>query len=239
MNFPARLAAAILGAVLCATQSWAGPKADERPSQEAAEYLYGMPEGLTAEDLRKLIDNPKLIGMKYHVFNDAATGERRVGGYAEVIAVYDAPIQHLVDATIDFEGYPRFMPRILEARLDSCDGTTYHLWYNSGIKLLGVEISFKLRSESIIDRLEGGAVAVRSRMLESLDGGLYEHYNSFYMEPLVLNGRSMTFVRYFNRPGIRKPSLGTLQIVRLFSPSEVKAQVSSIGREAIQRIQGR
>jgi hypothetical protein len=229
----------IIGVMVRVLPAWANPKADDRPAEAFAEYMYGMPDGLDGEHLEELVDSPRLVGMKYYIFNDIASGERRVGGYAEVIAVYDAPIQHLVEAAIDFEGYPRFVPRILDARLDSSDGTRYRLWYDSGIRLLGFEISFRIKAESVIERLEGGAVGVRSRMLESIDGGLYEHFNSFYMEPLVIDGRPMTFVRYFNRPGIRKPTPGTLQIVRLFSPSEAKAQVSSIGREAIRRIQDR
>jgi hypothetical protein len=239
LKLTARLAAAILVAAMFAAHAWAGPKADERQSWETEEYLYGMPPGLTEDALGELIDNPRLVGMKYHIFNDAVSGERRVGGYAEVIAVYDAPIQAMIAVTTDFEAYPRFMPRILDARVYSYDGRRYSLWFDTGVRLLGIEISFKVVSESIIDRLEGGAVAVRSRMLESLDGGLYENFNSFYMETVVIGGRSMTFIRYFNRPGIRKPTLGTLQIVRLFSPSEARAQVSSIGREAVRRKQGR
>jgi hypothetical protein len=233
------LAVGIIGIMVRVLPAWANPKVDDRPAEASAEYLYGMPGGMDGEQLKDLIDNPRLIGMKYYIFNEVVTGERRVGGYAEVIAVYDTPIQHMFDATVDFEGYPRFVPRILDARLDSSDGIRYRLWYDSGIRLLGFEILFKIKAESVIERMEGGAVGVRSRMLESIDGGLYEHFNSFYLEPLVIDGKPMTFVRYFNRPGIRKPTIGTLQIVRLFSPSEARAQVSAIGREAVRRAGGR
>jgi hypothetical protein len=234
-----KLAAAILVIVLGAARSWAGPQANEQTAETSAEYLYGMPGGLSEDDLEELIDAPRLVGMHYRLFNDAATGERRVGGYAEVIAVYDTAMQYLVDTVSDFEGYPRFVPRILEAGLDSIDGARYRVRYDTGVRLLGMEIGFKVRSESVIEQLDGGSVAVRSRMLESLDGGLYENYNSFYMEPVVIDGRPMTFIRYFNRPGIRKPTPGTLQIVQLFSPSEARAQVSAIGREAVRRAGGR
>jgi len=235
----ARFILVIIGVIACVFPAWANPKADDRPVEASAEYLYGRPDGLDVEQLEELIDSPKIVGIKYYIFNDIATGERRVGGYAEVIAVYDTPIQYMIAATVDFEGYTRFVPRILDARIDSVDGTRYQLRYDTGVRLIGIEIAFKVRSESIIDTLGNGAVAVRSRMLESLDGELYENYNSFYMEPLVVNGKPMTFVRYFNRPGIRKPSPGTLQLVRLFSPSEAKAQVSAMGKEAIRRAGGR
>jgi hypothetical protein len=238
LNFTARLAAVFLIPAVFAAQSWAGPQAYGQTAETSAEYLYGMPGGLSEDDLEELIDKPSLIGMQYSIFNDAATGERRVGGYAEVIAVYDTAMQYVLDAASDFEGYARFVPRILDAGIDGIDGTRYRVRYDTGVRLLGIEIGFKVRSESVIEHLDGGVV-VRSRMLESFDGGLYENFNSFYMEPLVIDGRPMTFIRYFNRLGIRKPTPGTLQIVRLFSPSEARAQVSAIGREAVRRAGGR
>jgi hypothetical protein len=208
----------------------ASPKDGPWPAEASAEFLYGIPAGL---DLEELVDRPKLVGTVNHIFNDTVSGERRMSGYAEVVAVYDLPLEKMLAVGLDFGSYPGFMPRVLHARVERQDGSTYQAYYDTGIKLLGIEISYKVRSESTVERLEGGAAGIRSRMLESLDGSLYENYNSFYLEPIIVKGKLMTFIRYFNRPGIRRPSAGTLQIVRLFAASEAKAQVAAIAKQTV------
>ena len=235
MNSKRIFPAAVLAFAIVAQLTWAGPKRSERPARETAEYLYGMPETLSMGELEDLIGKPTILDTMYYIFDDAATGERRVSGYADLIAVFDAPIKDMLAVSADFEGYPRFLPRVLDSRIDSGNGSIYRVWYDTGVKLLGIQVSYKVRSETVIESVGGSAIALRSKLIESLDGSLYEHFVSIYLEPVVLKGRPMTFVRYFNRPGIRKPSLGTLQIVRLFAPSEGKAQVLAFGREAVRR----
>jgi len=198
----------------------------------AAEYLYGLPEGL---ELAELVDKPRLLGTTHHLFRDEATGERRLTGYADVVAVYDVPLDSLVAVAGDFASYPSFVPRIIEATVQGHDGPIWRVHYNVGIRFLGVGVSYRSVFDSIIEHLEGGAVGIRSWQVQSLDGGLYESYNSFYFAPVTINGRTMCFVRYFNRPGICNPGLGVLQVLDLFTPPESKAQLAAIVNEARRR----
>lgn len=198
----------------------------------AAEYLYGVPAGL---DLSKLVDRPRLLDTTHLVFKDEATGERRLTGYAEVVAVYDMPLESLVAVACDFASYPSFVPRILESTVEGHDGPIWRIRYNVGIRFLGVEVSYRSIFDSMIEHLDGGAVGMRSWQVQSLDDGLYESYTSFYFAPVTVNGKTMCFVRYFNRPGIRRPGIGVLQVLDLFTPPESRAQVAAIANEARRR----
>jgi len=198
----------------------------------AAEYLYGVPEGL---ELSELVDKPRLLGTSHVLFRDEATGERRLTGYADVVAVYDVPLDSLVAVASDFASYPSFVPRIIEATVQGRDGPVWRVRYNVGIRFLGVEVAYRSIFDSTIERLDGGAVGLRSWQVQSLDGGLYESYNSLYFAPVTINGRTMCLVRYFNRPGISRPGPGLLQVLDLFTPPESRAQITAIVNEARRR----
>lgn len=198
-----------------------------------AEYLYGIPANL---ELADLVDRPRLLGTTHVQFQDAATGERRLTGYADVVAVYDLPPESLAAAASDFESYPSFVPRILEATVLGHDGPVWRVSYNVGIRFLGVQVSYRSVFDTVVERLEGGAVGVRSWQVQSLDGGLYESYTSFYFAPVVVQGKTMCFVRYFNRPGLRRPGFGVLQVLDLFTPPEARAQVAAMASEARRRV---
>ncbi|MBU0926330.1 MAG: hypothetical protein KKA67_01140 [Spirochaetes bacterium] len=208
-----------------------------RPPQASSEYLFGVPEG---QDLRRLVDRPTLAGTTYYVFEDPASGDKRLGGYAEVLAVYDMPLEALWAVLVDFESYPSFSPRILgsvvEATSDGDDGTVYRLRYTTGIRFLGIEVSYVALEDVTAVSFDDGARATRTRLVESLDGSVFEHFSSFYLSPVTVDGHDMTFVRYFSRPGINKPGFGMLQVVQFFAPPEGKAQVSSVAKEAARRI---
>ncbi|HPG87198.1 MAG TPA: hypothetical protein PLQ29_10910, partial [Spirochaetales bacterium] len=110
-------------------------------------------------------------------------------------------------------------------------------YYKAGFRGLGIEISYGSVFLTAVDRLDGGAVGIRSLMLDSLDDRSFEHYTSTYLAPVVVDGRPMTFVRYFNRPGLRKPGLGLLQVLNLFVSPEAKAQLEALEGETRRRLE--
>lgn len=213
---------------------FAAPKSGDTLTESAsAEYMYGVPSDI---DLDKIIDKPLLLDWTNFVFNEPVSGEKRLGGYADVVAVYDIPMPDLLEVSLDFESYPSFVPRIFGTSILSHEGQTYRLKYNAGIKFLGLDITFDSIFESQVEHLPDEGVGIRSWLVESLDDASYEHFTSFYFCPVTLNGRTMTFVRYFNRPGVKRPSLGMLQVLNVFTPSEARGQVSAIARETRRRI---
>jgi hypothetical protein len=210
----------------------AAPVDSKLPPEASAEYLFGMTPGM---DLERFVDRPRLVDTVNYVFTDPASGERRLAGYAEVVAVYDIPLTDLVAVATDFAASSSYAPRIMESFIQRQDGADYHLYYKVGIKFMGIEVSFRSTFTSTVERLGGGAVGIRSRLTESIDESEYEHYTSIYFAPVTVNGRTMTMIRYFNRPGIRNPSAGMLQVLNIFAPPEARGQVAAIAKEAVRR----
>lgn len=225
------VAAAAIGLLWSVPAASAAPSAADRAKLQA-EYLYGVPADL---DLAAVVDRPRLLGTTHLLFTDHATGERRLTGYADAVAVYDLPLEDLVATVTDFASYPSFVPRIIEATVLAHDGAVWTVSYNVGIRFLGVQVSYRSIFDTVQERLEGGAVGVRSRQAQSLDGGLYETYTSYYFAPVTVKGKTMCLVRYFNRPGIRNPGFGVLQVLDLFTPPEARAQVAAMANEARRR----
>lgn len=224
------LASARLLAALGLAASFGLVAAEGHPS--AAQYLYGIPVGL---DLEGLVGAPELIDSAYYAFDAADGGEPRLSGYADVVAVYDLPLDRVAAAAADFAAYPRFMPRILGVEILGVDGSTSLLRYRAGLDFLFFSVAFESVFESTVDTLPGGAVGVRSRLVESLDDAEYEHVNSFYLEAVTVRGKPMTFVRYYNRPGLRRPAPGLQAIVGSVIAAEAKGQVKALAKEAARR----
>ena len=219
-------------AAVSAADVGAAPVDRKLPPEASAEYLYGVPPGL---DLERLVGKPRLVDTVHYLFTDPESGERRLGGYAEVVAVYDMPIEDILAVSLDFESSASYAPRIMESVIQRRDGADYHLYFKVGIRFMGMEVSFRSTFVSTVEYLDGESVGIRSRLTESFDESEYEHYTSIYFTPVTVDGRTMTFIRYFNRPGIIKPSVGMLQVLNLFTPPEARGQVSAIAKEAIRR----
>lgn len=211
----------------------AAPADKPRPPEAAAQHLYGIPAGV---DFEKLVGQPTLASTFYYVFSDPESNERRLAGYAEVHAVFDIPLEQLVAVFLDFESYPSFIPRISGARILACDESTWKLHYNVVIKFMGLGVEYESIFETVRESLPSGAVGMRSRLVKSVDESEFEHFTSYYFCPVTVNGKVMTFVRYFNRPGVIDPTLGMLQVLNLFAAPEAKGQVSALAREAARRL---
>ncbi len=229
--WPASLPVVLAFAVFMPPCLFASPESSSK-DHAYSEFLFGIPPGL---DLDKLIDKPMLVDSANYVFKDSVTGEKRLSGFAEVVAVYDIPMQDLLDVILDFESYPSFAPRIFGTQILSREGQRYRLQYNAGIKFLGINLTYDSVFESVLETLPEGGMGLRSWLVDSLDDASYEHFTSFYFCPVTVKGRTMTFMRYFNRPGIKRPSAGMLQILNLFTAPEARGQVNAMAKETERR----
>jgi len=223
---------AVMLALALALPLGAAPDDKPRPPEAAARHLYGIPAGV---DLEKLVGKPKLASTFYYLFNDPASSERRLAGYAEVHAVFDIPLEQLVAVSLDFESYPSYVPRIMSTSILTCDESSWQLHYNVGIKFMGLGVEYESIFETVRETLPAGAVGTRSRLVRSIDQAEFEHFTSYYFCPVMINGKVMTFVRYFNRPGVIGPTPGMLQVLNLFAAPEAKGQVSALAKEAVRR----
>ncbi len=200
--------------------------------REGFDYRQGIhPQAILSE----LVDQPAIIEIENYLFTDKLSDERRMAGYADVHAVYDIGIEYLVSAILDFPAYPDYAPRIFSASIAEAGGDRFLLNYTVGISFLGFRVAYETVEETLVTRYEDGSMLTRSRLIASPDGNLFEHYMSMYLCEVRVNGKSMTYIRYFNRPGLRKPFPGMLAVAKAFTPGESRHQLNALAKEAARR----
>jgi len=200
--------------------------------QQGFDYRQGIhPQAI----LEGLVDNPTIAEIDNYLFTDGLSGERRMAGYADVHAVYDIGIEYLVSAIMDFAAYPDYAPRIIAASVAEASGDRYRLNYTVGISFLGFKVAYETFEETLVTRYADGSLLTRSRLIDSPDGELFEHYMSMYLCEVRVNGKTMTYIRYYNRPGLRTPFPGMLAVAKAFTPGESRHQLNALAKEAARR----
>ncbi len=211
---------------------FAAPDDKPRPPETASRHQFGIPPGIKLE---KLIGKPTLLNKFYFVFNDPVSGESRISGFADAVAVYDLPIEGFIAVMLACEAQSGFIPYFMKVKILERGASEDLIEYKTGIKFLGIEASYNSIFGSTFERIEGGAVGFRSRLVESIDGKEFEHYTSYYFAPVTVNGKVMTFFRYFNRPGVRKPMPGMVEGMRFFIPFAIEGHIAALAKEVARR----
>lgn len=186
-------------------------------------------------ELEILLGKPRVVGSDHYNFNDPESGERRMAGWVEAEIVIDAPVGAVASVINDPAAFPSFMPMILGTEVLEESPGRQLIRYQVGIRFLGFEVGYATVDEAVFEWLPNGAGLNRSRLIDSPDGNTFEHYVSIYIEPVRLSGREMTYLRYFNRPGLRKPFPGMLSVAKAFIPSGTRSQLQAIEKEAKRR----
>ncbi|TFG84741.1 MAG: hypothetical protein E4H20_02265 [Spirochaetales bacterium] len=198
---------------------------------------YEYREGLApCTKLSELVAKPTIIELENYVFKDPASGERRMTGFTDVHAIYDFPIEAFIAANTDYANYFRFVPRIFSSDIQTRTPGQCIMKYTVGISFLGFRVAYETLQETRAEPRADGSFLSTSRLLDSPDGKLFEHYTSLYLATVIVDGKAMTYVRYFNRPGVRNPFPGMLTVSRTFTPGESRAQVTALAKEAAKRI---
>ena len=193
------------------------------------EYRWGVAPGV---DFRVLLDKPVVTEMEAEPWKDPETGEHRIAGWSELHGVFEVPFEALVRVLTDYEGQPRYSPRLFSARVDSREGGSVRVSQNVGMSILGIKIRYDLILEYREEYLPDGGFAQRSRLLSNPSGNLYESFSSWYVLPVTVDGKACVYVRGFSRPGIRKPFPGMAGGIRTFTPGEVRDLLERYVREA-------
>lgn len=197
------------------------------------DYRYGVPSG---SNYQQLLKRGEILGSTNDLVQDPVSSERRLAGYGEYHAVYDVPAADYIVVLMDFNDYHRFVPMIVTSEILEQRGTTLISRFRAGISILGFSQVYETISECEYETFPDGSFGVRSRLIDSPDGKMYEHFLSWYIKPVLLDGRQMTYVRYYNRPGIRNPFPGMVTLVRAFANSNLRGQSESIAKETLRRL---
>lgn len=192
---------------------------------------YGLAGSPTEEYLQKLVDRPSVIAIVTRQFMDSATGQRVLEASADGEAVYDVPIEAFAQVLEPDYKHP-LGPGVLESEVRERSGSHAIVYQLIGSSFLGIRVTYSTLNEIFRDVLPGGAIGFRARMTKSLDGKLYASNSSWYLQSVVLGGRSMTYVRMFMDSDIFNPFPGMESLMRAFMPGQVNAMLRDNYRKA-------
>jgi hypothetical protein len=186
---------------------------------------YGVPE---CTDLNLIYNDPAEVKFEMHDFYDCRFNENRISGYSDFHGVFDADYDRVVSLLSSPVNMPLYSTHVLNVKVEKIEGPATTAYFDLGIVFLGYKVSFITRMKIIKEKLSSDETVFRARLLQSLDGNLFESYSSWYVKKLLLKGRPLVYIRYFNRQGIRHPFPGMSSVVRMFSPKEAKSMVSKL-----------
>ncbi len=213
-----------------------GPTGGPYPGFEVRYGRYSPPGG---QDLSLLIEKPMVIGTKVQTFIDEGTKGKVLEALGDCQAIYDLPIAAIA-AVLEVDAkQAKYGAGLLDAHIDLKSGNRTIVYQELGTLFLGIRVSYLTRSEVFRDELPDGVLGFRARLIESMDGKLYESFSSWYLEPIVVDGRKLTYVRTFMHAGIRNPFLGAESIMRAFIPKQSSDMMSSNIKEARRRLAGK
>jgi len=193
------------------------------------EYRWGIAPGA---DFAALLNKPVVREMEADQYKDPVSGESRIAGYSEVHGVFDVPLEAIVRILTDYEGQPRYSPRLFKAQLEGRDGAWIKVFQEVGMSIVGIKVKYEVHVEFLEERLADGGFGQKSRLLSNPDGTLYESFSSWYVLPVQVDGKDCVYVRGFSRPGLRKPFLGMAGALRTFTPGEVKGLLERYVKES-------
>lgn len=238
--FPALvLAFAVLAPVALPAQ--AGVPAETVAASSSSESLYSYPDydvryGIApGTDLAALAGRTATIGMNVTSFTDPVDGKSKLRGFGESQGLYDVPLEAVLESLWDIESQPKFFPNLFESRVEEKGDNEMRVFQYVGVSVLGIKAGYHMRVEMKRDYLPDGAVGVRSRLIQCLDGNMFESYSSYYLARVEVNGKQMTYIRLYSRPGIVDPFPGTAAIVKGLTPGQLSDSITLFVRDARRR----
>jgi len=195
----------------------------------ADEYRWGPAPGA---DFGALLEKPVVTEMEAQTWKDPESGENRIAGWSDLHGVFEAPFDAVVRVLTDYEGQSRYSPRLFSARVESREDGRVRVYQEVGVSILGIKSKYRIVVDFEERTLPDGGFGQRSRLVDTPDGNLYESFSSWYVLPVLVEGKACVYVRGFSRPGIRKPFPGMAGALRTFTPGEVKNLLERYIKEA-------
>lgn len=222
--FSCNIRLGILVLLVFAIQAFSAAQDDE------FDFRYGI---APASSFDRLFKKGEIISS--HNMLIQADNEKYLTGHGEFHAVYDVLAEAFLSVLKDFSNYRHFAPWVVDSKVVSQYENSIITEFFAGINFMGLRVGYATVSMTIIEELGTGMYGLRSRFLNSPDNSMYMHYVSWYLEAIELHGRSMTYVRYYSRPGIRNGTQAMLAVSKIFADGNIRKLVDSIAREAISR----
>jgi hypothetical protein len=232
--------AALLLATVGVTPAWTQDGATAATDEPRRyRYRYGMAEGARPAALS---DEPEAVD--FRIVEEPEFADARVSSLIEYHGVYPMSPGELAAAITAYGDYPRISRRVVESEVwtpreplpyEPVGSVIAHeeALMRTSFKFLFFGREYDYVLSSMTEELDDGALLVRSRMIESIDGGLGAIHYSWYLEPVsIREGRTETYLRYFTRVDFAKRPNGLKLALDLFARSDVERLLESVYRYA-------
>jgi hypothetical protein len=198
---------------------------------------YAMGIAPSSPDLAKLVERPTAIYVAGRTIVDPKTGFKVLEGQGDGHGVFDLPLEALADVLDPSKDRQGFFPGVLDERVVLRDGSRTLIYQMVGISFLGIKLAYPTISEVYRDDYPDGSVGFRARLVESLDGRLYQSYSSWFLVPVRVAGKTMTYARTYMRSGLYKPFAGADSLLKAFMPGQLDQIFNDNIHEARRRLQ--
>jgi hypothetical protein len=191
-------------------------------SQDEADrdFRWGIPENT---DFSSIMKKPAEI-MSDTQFFYTPQGEPRLRAISDYHGVYPIEMKRYYAFLRDYENKPKHSSFMISNEVDYSLIPYVIQTQTLGFSVLGMKLSFQVKFLGFDTFPLPGVMASWWRQIDGGDKStFFETYGSYYLKDIELEGQKCTYVRYFQRIGIRRPFAGLTEIVRLFGGVQMKS----------------
>ena len=164
------------------------------------------------------------------VFNTVVAGKTWVTLSGTVEATTDLGIEPLLAVISDWNSYPRLFATVRKAET-ALDGEAVLLSETNVVTVLAFSVVNRFTLRVVVHRSDSGSVAVRWTQ-EHTDGTIDHMEGGWDLEPVTLEGKPVTLIRYRTVSSVPQALPGQDALMALFFPGELKKIIASVLAEA-------
>lgn len=182
-----------------------------------------------------LVMNPKPV--EPVVFSDTVPGQPGFWGWTDFHALYPIGMEYIMRSLADLENQAGFCPHV--ALSECLSRTPGDPFFHEQLQRLAFDyVIYKQEYHHVIEAVggtaeDGAGLFLDYRLSNTLSGGLTYCAGSWYLRPMVVDGREYTYARFYmvncvqDLPGIVKFAM------RTFPGLETPATMNSFYRHAV------
>ena len=198
------------------------------------EVRYGVAGGASA-DLGRLVGKAESFAIDLFRIKDAPPGESRILGVGEAHGLFPIPLEAAVTTVLDYPNLKAISPRVREVKVLESSPSHFSVYEDLGISFMGIDLGYRLDSETFREALPDGAVGLRGHLVKSYEGKLYSADSSWYFKEIRIGVVSYTYIRTWSTSGMRNPGIGVAGVMKLFTAGELRDQVNAVAKVAARR----
>jgi hypothetical protein len=195
-------------------------------SQDAEEkdYRWSIPPGT---DFPSIYMKPTEIDSDTQFYFTGKGGETRLRAISDYHGLYPIELSRYYAFLRDYENKPKHSSMMLANEVDYSQKPYVIQTQTLGFNVLGMKLSYTVKFLGLDTFPEPNVMASWWRQVDGEKSAFFETYGSYYLVEMPYQGKKCTYVRYFQRIGIRNPFAGLTEIVRIFGGIQMKSVLNS------------